>query len=544
MNGRAGVRRPRGTARLARLARQAAGIFFATTLLPAPAAPAAPAGRVRASAPELRAVWVDAFHAGIRTPAEAEQLVAEAVRANLNTLFVQVRRHGDAFYARRIEPSAADPAYDPAFDALAHIVSVAHKAGLKVHAWINAMVVWRGDTAPADASHVFNRHGPGVSADARWLSSRADGSTAFPVGFFLDPGHPGVQEHLARVFLNVVREYDVDGIHFDYVRYPETETSLPRGADVGYNPTSLARFRQATGRDDAPLPGDEAWMAWRRRQVTDLVRRVYLEAKTVKPSIVVSAAVIPWGEPPTSEDDFADAAPMQLVFQDWHGWLREGLIDLAVPMNYARETDARERSWFDGWIAWEREHRHGGQIAIGLAAYLNSPQDVLAQIARVRTPAGNDRFAGMSLFSYAVPSAPAPGQTMSTSAPPPAAVPAGRLAYLAKGAPPAGAAFAQPAAAPAFAGASTRAHGAVCGIVMAPPGSADDVAVTVSRVASRQGTVRARTDGNGFFGVTGLVPGKYRVRLEAAGLPPVSRVVHVARGRVTRADLDAGRATH
>ena len=68
--------------------------------------------------------------------------------------------------------------------------------------------------------------------------------------------------------------------------------------------------------------------------------------QVAKPRIIVSAAVIPWGAPPAGERDFADTAPMQRVFQDWHAWLNDGLIDIAVPMNYARETDDRVRGWF------------------------------------------------------------------------------------------------------------------------------------------------------------------------------------------------------
>jgi uncharacterized lipoprotein YddW (UPF0748 family) len=89
---------------------------------PAPAQPVA--------APELRALWVDAFHAGIRSPAEAAQLVADARHIHVNTLIVQVRRRGDALYAGGLEPPLDDANYDTSFDALAHIVSAAHAEGL------------------------------------------------------------------------------------------------------------------------------------------------------------------------------------------------------------------------------------------------------------------------------------------------------------------------------------------------------------------------------------------------------------------------------
>ena len=144
-------------------------------------------------------------------------------------------------------------------------------------------------------------------------------------------------------------------------------------------------------------------MTWRREQVSHVVRRVFLEVKALKPRVLVSASVIPWGAPPTGEDDFADAAPMQRVFQDWHAWLEEGILDLAVPMNYARETDDRVRTWFDGWVSWERRHQHGRATAVGLGGYRNAPDATLAQLGRVRRAEGGHRLAGVSLFSYRVP---------------------------------------------------------------------------------------------------------------------------------------------
>ena len=353
--------------------------LFLTLLTPVWAAAQAPAS------PELRAAWVDAFHAGIRSAQEAAQLVADAKRIHLNTLIVQVRRRGDALYTGGLEPPLDDPDYQPSFDALAHIVSAAHAAGLQVHAWINAMPVWRDEAPPKDARHVFTLHGPNAAGDACWLTSTRDGNKTFPVGYFLDPGHPAAQNHLVSVYLDIVRRYDVDGIHFDYIRYPETEgPSLPRGSDVGYNPVSVARFQRAAGPPDVPAPDEEVWIRWRRQQVTQLMRRISIEARVIKPRIKVSAATIAWGRPPASLADFENVAPMQRVFQDWQGWLAEGLLDLAVPMNYAREHDDRVRGWFNGWITWEKRHKAGRQLAVGIGGYLSAPEGVLAQVSRVR----------------------------------------------------------------------------------------------------------------------------------------------------------------
>ena len=470
--------------------------------------------------PEIRALWVDAFHAGIRSPKEAEDLVAAATRAHLNTLFVQVRRRGDALYTKGIEPPLDDPAYDPSFDALASIVDLGHRAGLEVHAWVNAMPVWRDEAPPRDPRHVFNLHGPSQPGEDNWFTASPAGNHKFPVGYFLDPGHPAAAAYLAGIYLDIVRNYDIDGVHFDYIRYPETDERSPRGSPVGYNAVSLARFQKVTGRHDVPAPGDERWIAWRREQVTNLVRRISIEAKGVKPRIKISAALIPWGQPPTSEKNFADVAPMQRVFQDWHGWLKDGLLDLGVPMNYARETDVRVRGWFNGWIGWEKKHEHGRQIAVGLGAYLNAPENTLAQIARVRKAQGKDRVYGVSFFSYAAPH-------LANATAPPDPDP---LAFLSSGATGAPAAFTRPAPIPTMPWIASPKYGWIDGVV-GP--SADRVKVTMKRTGFALFR-RARTtwtDGNGFFGFTNVKPGRYRVRVDERDAPP--KEVDVLAAKVT-----------
>ncbi|MEX2273932.1 MAG: family 10 glycosylhydrolase [Vicinamibacterales bacterium] len=498
---------------------------------------AAPAPIRAQEAPELRALWVDAFHEGIRSPREADDLIAAARRANINTLIVQVRRRGDALYTKTIEPPLDDPAYDPAFDALAYVVDAGHRAGLQVHAWINAMPVWRDEAAPRDARHVFNRHGPNAAGADNWLTSSPDGNHKFPVGYFLDPGHPAAAAFLADIYLAIVRNYAVDGIHFDYIRYPETEERLPRGAGVGYNAVALDRFRRATGRTDTPAPGDERWMEWRREQVTNLVRRVAIEAKAINPRIKISAALIPWGQPPAGETDFDDVAPMQRIFQNWHQWLHDGLLDLGIPMNYATETDARVRGWFDGWIRWEKQHGHGRHLAVGLGAYRNTPAHTLAQIARART-AENGRITGVSFFSYAVPS-PLPARQPGVN-PSPVIAPSERLAFLAEGVDGVPAAFPRPAPVPPMPWIENPEHGWIAGTVSGTsPGTVDDVAIKITRKRFWPfGNSRyVRTDGNGFFGLAKLKPGRYTVATQSGAGVRRKQDVRVEAGKVTRADF-------
>ncbi len=537
--------------------------------------------------PETRALWVDAFHPGIRSAQEADQLVADAKRGHFNVLFVQVRRRGDSLYLKSVEPPLEDPAYDPSFDGLAYIIDAARKEGIEVHAWVNAMPIWRNQAAPTDARHIFNQHGVTASGDNNWLTAAPDGNPLFPVGYFLDPGHPAAAAHVASIYVNLVRNYKLDGIHFDYIRYPEIEGQAPaRGSPVGYNAVSLARFRRQYHRSDTPALDDPQWTAWRRQQVTQLVRRVYLEAKEINPNIKVTAAVIAWGRPPASEKDFENVAPMQRIFQDWHGWLKEGILDIAAPMNYAREADPRVREWFNGWIAWEKQHKHGRQLVVGVGGYLNSPENVLAQVGRVRK-AERGRYAdGMSFFSYAsmsrplepatpavaapaavapptaatpaaiVPAATTPGTVAPAATTPATVVPAASTSAPAATEPPAlidrmSFLITAPAGAtPAFAAAvevptaqwiSHPVTGYVAGTVGGTPNAVDGVRVNVRRSGwfPFRGTRHTITDGNGFFGFTNLKPGRYQVWSNGGK----KSTVEVTPGRVTRMELSAGGAS-
>ncbi len=502
-------------------------------------APAAWAISVSEPAREIRALWVDAFHEGIRTPAEANRLVTEARMAHINVLFVQVRRRGDALYRRSVDPPLDDPAYDPEFDALDYVLDLAHREGIQVHAWINATPVWHGVDPPRDPRHVFNRHGLSQAGAENWLTMSRNGEARFPAGYFLDPGHPAAAAYLAEVYVNIARNYAVDGIHFDYIRYPETGERNRRGASVGYNPVSLERFRLATGRTDIPVPEDEQWMVWRREQVTQLVRRIYLEAKAVNPRIQVSAAAVAWGQPPIRESDFLRSAPVHEVFQDWHGWLKEGILDLAVPMNYARESDLNVRNWFDGWIRWEKRHKHGRQVAVGIGAYLNSKEANLAQIARVLEAESGRRVDGVSFFSYANPFAAQP-ETLDAATPgwTETADPAPRVLYLSAGTGSARGVFNQAASVPRPEQNLAHARGGVAGTVV----SADGGVVDGARIRLRRTgwwpfrrSVRSNSDGNGYFGFANLNRGKYEVLVE--GTSEKRTVLSVDRGRVSRVRL-------
>ncbi len=349
------------------------------------------AGTLAAQPRELRGWWVDTFHPALRTPAEVDALVAQARAANFNALFVEVRKRGDAYYHSRYEPRATD--VQAGFDPLGYLLQRAHNAALgprlEVHAWIVTYIIWNSRTAlPAQPNHPFRLH-------PDWLTESFAGEQWDGANFAFDPGHPAVQEHTFNVAMDLISRYDVDGFHFDYIRYG--------GRDWGYNPVAVARFNAMTGSSGRPAPDDSWWLQWRRDQVTALLRRVYLAASVQRPGLKISAATITWTPAATTFPAWLRSSAWSSVLQDWRSWMAEGILDLNIPMAYFRQ-ETHAAAWAD-WSRFARQHRYQRHVALGVGAYLNTISNSIAQMRTTRVSQGPaaPRADGVVAFSYAVP---------------------------------------------------------------------------------------------------------------------------------------------
>jgi uncharacterized lipoprotein YddW (UPF0748 family) len=355
--------------------RLSALVLSAICLLAAtPAAAAAPLGP-----PEYRALWVDAFHDGMKSPAQVEKLVADAKRANLNALLVQVRKRGDAYFNRSDEPRASDITGSRGFDPLAYVIRLAHAATprIEVHAWVNTFFT-------GESSGVYLRHGDD------WGNRSLDGQT----GGFLDPGVPEAQIYLHRLFIDLALNYDVDGIHLDFIRYPD--------AGWGYSASAVSLYMIETGTTSPPDDADARWQAWRRARVTAFVRDLHHDLQLDKPSLKLSAALICYGGGPISAADWTRTSAYTSVYQDWRDWMVKGYLDFGVPMNYDSDWSPREKGWFGRWLGFEKDSGFAKRIVIGVGAFLNYPEDALAQMRRVLSAsAAGNRVLGVAIYSYA-----------------------------------------------------------------------------------------------------------------------------------------------
>ncbi|MDQ6691951.1 MAG: family 10 glycosylhydrolase [Candidatus Dormibacteraeota bacterium] len=331
--------------------------------------------------PEYRALWVDAFHEGFKNPRQVDQLISRAHRGHLNALFVQVRKQGDAYFRRGVEPMAEDiDLPQRPFDPLAYLIRRAHSANppLEVHAWLNTFYV-------SKSSEVYQVHG----------SDWGNKTYAGDVGGFLDPGVPAVRDYTHEVFMQVVRNYRIDGIHMDFVRYPD-------GGDWGYSQVAVDRFNHATGHTGKPKPDDHGWEQWRRDQVTTFVRELHEDIARTWPRVKLSGALIAYGKGPESDEEWRSSRTYTEVYQDWARWFADGYLDLGLTMNYDRDSSPKQQGWFRAWTAWEKDHQGRGALVVGIGAFLNYPEDTIAQIRAAMEPTAKGRRpAGIAIYSYA-----------------------------------------------------------------------------------------------------------------------------------------------
>ncbi|WP_436912222.1 family 10 glycosylhydrolase [Halosimplex marinum] len=480
---------------------------------------------------QFRGYWVDAFNDGLYTPEQVSTLVDEARDANLNAIVAEVVRRGDFFGDEALPPrTEADIADD--FDPLAALIEEADEAGIEVHAWMVVNQMWNRAEPPEADDHAFNRHGP--DSDDPWVSVREDGAVhSGDNQYFFDPGHPGAADYIARTARSIVENYDVDGINLDYIRYPTPEEELYQV--WGYNEVALDRFRDATGRDDRPEYTDDEWEAWRRKQITNLVRRIYLECYEADPDVRLTADTITWWKGPQERDGgFAATGAYFQVLQNWPAWMEEGILDTNIPMNYKRGGDSE---MFADWADFAVDHQFDRDVAVGSALYLNDRADNVAQI-RTAVDAGTDgnESIGWNGYSYANPSnAVLSGEETPTE---------GRSALeeALTESDPTGAdepLFAEPAEVPDMPWKSEEAH--VAGVVETRDG--DPVDDTTMR-AKRRGEVVATTEttGNGWFGFVGLDPGRYHVSVEPGEVAgPRNEKVRVDAGSLATVDFEVNR---
>lgn len=327
---------------------------------------------------QIRAVWVTRWD--YKTPADIARVMDNCRAAGFNTVLFQVRGDGTVSYRSRFEPWAKEfGGADPGFDPLAVACEEAHKRKLAVHAWMNVLPGYRGDGPPKNPKQLF-------AARPDWFWRDAAGRHQ-PFGWYqsVNPCYPEVRRYLVDIAREIVSRYPVDGLHLDYIRFPnEWNESYPAGAavpDYPRDPKTLALYKRATGLH--PDQNKQRWDDWRTAQITQLVRDIRGMMIRENPRAWLTAAV---GAEPEEH--------RRKHFQDSRRWIAERLVDGVYPMNYASDVGLYERR-LANWAAG----RPPVPVVTGIMFDKRDAGLVRDQVARTRRLGGHfAAFAYNSLF--------------------------------------------------------------------------------------------------------------------------------------------------
>ena len=261
--------------------------------------------------------------------------------ANFNTVMLQTRLRGDLIYPSQIEtfPEALTgrTGRNPGYDPLAFAIEECHKRGMELHAWIVTIPAGNNRQVKLLGKHSIVRKN-------RKICKQHQGA------WYLDPGHPETADYLASIVREIVTRYDVDGIHFDYIRYPENARRFP---------DRDTHRKYGKGKD---------LKQWRRENITAIARRLYNEVKQAKPWVKVSSS--PVGKfKDTSRYSSLGWNAYETVYQDAQGWLKEGIHDALFPMMYFKDNH-----FYPFALDW-KENDYGRWVVPGLGIYFLSPRE-------------------------------------------------------------------------------------------------------------------------------------------------------------------------
>lgn len=316
---------------------------------------------------ETRALWVTRWD--YNSPSDVQRIVENASALHFNELLFQVRGNGTVFYNSSIEPWAEElNNHNPGWDPLKLAIRLAHRKGLQLHAWINVYPAWRGTSPPEDTSQLYFTHPSWFMWDQFGNPQQLNSHYVY-----LSPTHPEVKKYLLDVCSEIYENYDVDGLHLDYVRFPAFSYS--------YDPVSVEIFKTKYG--DTPQNKPQEWSDWRESSITNFVADLYQSMKIFNPKLVLSASVV-------SEYNRG----LRVFLQNSHEWLARGIVDIVYPMIY---TD--DDTLFTNLLLNHRLNDHGRHVYPGIEVITKDFTQQI-KIARELGCVGSAIFSYDELFPY------------------------------------------------------------------------------------------------------------------------------------------------
>ena len=346
---------------------------------------------------EVRAVWVATVNnmdwpsrPGLTAEEQQRELLAildRAAELKMNTIIFQVRPEADALYRSPIEPWSrfltGEQGVSPGWDPLEFAVAESHKRGLELHAWFNPYRVAFNRQRPRSSTHISR--------------SRPDLVVQYGQYLWMDPSIPEVRQRMLRVITDVVRRYDVDGIHIDDYFYPYPVSR--NGRVIPFPDAPRYRAYRRSG-------GELSLGDWRRRNVDILVRDFYRAVKHEKRWVKVGISPFGIWRPGYPETTTAGLDQYNELFADVRKWLHEGSLDYLAPQLYwPTQPAAQSYPVLLDW--WVQESIKGRHVWPGLALFKlpirgprgMRPHEIVEQIQITRRTKGAD---GHILFNAKV----------------------------------------------------------------------------------------------------------------------------------------------
>lgn len=328
---------------------------------------------VFAASPDRVGLWV--VRDEMASKEKINRVIDFAVKNGVSDLFVQIRGRGNAFYQSKIVPRALI-IQGKNFDPLKYTLSKAHSEGLKVHAWFNVFLLWTSEKPPRVKNHLLYLHPDWCTVDANGVKDidrpfedfKSNGSE----GIYLSPLHPEVHSYLFSIIYELVNNYDIDGLHFDYIRYPNKmydyhksgrlEYKKKTGVDPILLSISNKSFFSGWDAEDLDRLIDE-WKQFRCDAISSLIQSTKGIILISGKSIIFSAAVK--ADPVYARNFF---------YQDWVSWVNNEWLDFVVPMNYSKSSDE-----FENILKKIKRVVQKNKIWMGIAVYNQSRYDALTK---------------------------------------------------------------------------------------------------------------------------------------------------------------------
>ncbi len=362
---------------------------------------------------EFRATWVITWEYitssqdADETMNRIDQIMDNHVAANMNAVFFQVRQSGTSYYSSSYEPWGYYAGYEyPGFDPLQYAVNSAHSRGLELHAWFNVF--------QASSMH----EGAPSHEHPEWVCRDRDGNP-MTSSKSLSPGLEQVRQYTINVAMEIVHNYDIDGLHLDYVRWNEYSSSslqmLPEGQveeinmiDGTIHPETLSQLeRNRTGRylydvdhpySDGIPDGFSSWEDWWRSSVTTFVSSLHDSIQGVKPYVRLSAAVL-------GRYNWGGWQGYGTVYQDGALWFNQGFVDQLTPMHYHWTTPNGFAQMLQGsnesWLPYIQDGVSVGRLfSVGPGSYILADQNLWDNHTEIVNTVQNIEFVdGFQFFS-------------------------------------------------------------------------------------------------------------------------------------------------